>query len=72
MVQQLFGVLFVVSLTALVLVVPVGVVLLAWPRRRGRRRSLLRTARPRTPDGFPARVSSPAPSSRGAPVSWRR
>ncbi len=33
MVQQLFGGLFVVTLVALVLVVPVGVALLAWPRR---------------------------------------
>jgi hypothetical protein len=33
MVQQLFGVLFGVSLVALVLIVPVGLVLLAWPRR---------------------------------------
>jgi hypothetical protein len=33
MVQQLFGVLFGVSLVALVLAVPVGLVLLAWPRR---------------------------------------
>ena len=34
MVQQLFGVLFGVSLVALVLAVPVGLVLLAWPRTR--------------------------------------
>jgi len=33
MVQQLFGVLFGVSLVALVLAVPVGLVMLAWPRR---------------------------------------
>lgn len=33
MVQQLFGVLFGVSLVALVLVVPIGVAMLAWPRR---------------------------------------
>jgi uncharacterized membrane protein YedE/YeeE len=33
MVQQLFGILFGVSLVALVLAVPVGLVLLAWPRR---------------------------------------
>jgi len=32
MVQQLFGVLFGVSLVALVLAVPVGLMLLAWPR----------------------------------------
>jgi hypothetical protein len=55
MVQQLFGILFGVSLVALVLAVPVGLVLLAWPRRTGRRRLRLRTARRCTPDGFPAR-----------------
>ncbi len=33
MVQQLFGVLFGVTLAGMVLAVPFGLVLLAWPRR---------------------------------------
>ena len=49
MVQQLFGVLFGVSLVALVLAVPVGVVLLAWPRR-------IRTPRVAAPHGASARA----------------
>ena len=55
MVLQLFQVLFGVSLAALVLAVPIGLVMLAWPGGKGRTESV-----PRTFQGRAGRAESPA------------